>query len=99
MSNNHARKMAEIKIEFLRRTREDIKELERARADTDLRASRELRTLVHRLAGVTGMFGYEAVSELAGSLEDALATNAEGEVEDKLGALIAAVEIMLKNPT
>jgi HPt (histidine-containing phosphotransfer) domain-containing protein len=99
MGNNHARKMAELKIEFLRRTGEDIKQLERAREDADLRKSRELRTLVHRLAGVTGMFGYESVSELAGALEDALATNVEGEVEEKLGALIAAVEVMLKNPT
>lgn len=99
MSNNHARKMAEIKIAFLRRTSEDIKQLERAREDAGLRMSQELRTLVHRLAGVTGMFGYETVSELAGALEDALATNVESEVEDKLGALITAVEVMLKNPT
>jgi HPt (histidine-containing phosphotransfer) domain-containing protein len=95
MSSNHARKMAELKLEFILRTREDIKALRRAREDTALRTSRELKTLVHRLSGVTGMFGYESVSELAATLEDALAANDEGEVEGKLGALIAAVEVML----
>jgi HPt (histidine-containing phosphotransfer) domain-containing protein len=62
-----------------------------------LRASQDLKTLVHRLSGVTGMFGYESVSDLAAELEDALATSNEGQVEGKLGTLIAAVEVMLND--
>jgi len=97
MSSNHARKMAELKLDFLLRTREDIKTLQRACEDAVLRTSQELKTLVHRLSGVTGMFGYESVSELAAELEDALATHNEREVEAKLGALIGAVDVMLND--
>jgi HPt (histidine-containing phosphotransfer) domain-containing protein len=97
MTSNHARKMAELKREFFLRTREDIKVLRRAREDGALRASQDLKTLVHRLSGVTGMFGYESVSDLAAELEDALATSNEGQVEGKLGTLIAAVEVMLND--
>jgi HPt (histidine-containing phosphotransfer) domain-containing protein len=95
MSTTHARKMAELKREFLLRTRDDISELKRAREDAVWRASRELKTLVHRLAGVTGMFGYESVSELAGALEDALGSGDHSRADAKLQALIAAVEAMV----
>lgn len=97
MSSNHARKMAALKLDFLLRTREDVKVLQRARDDASMRASQELKTLVHRLSGVTGMFGYETVSELAAALEDALVTGDPGHVDAKLGALIAAVEVMLSD--
>jgi HPt (histidine-containing phosphotransfer) domain-containing protein len=91
---SHARKMAEIKREFLLRTREDMTVLRRARGDAALWASKELKTLVHRLAGVTGMFGYEDVSALAAALDDVLPA-ADGETAlGKLDALIAALEAM-----
>jgi HPt (histidine-containing phosphotransfer) domain-containing protein len=87
--------MAELKLEFLLRTRDDMKTLQRARDDAALRRSREFRTLVHRLSGVTGMFGYESVSGLSAELEDALTTADETAQTAKLGDLIAAVEVML----
>lgn len=97
MTASHARKMAEIKREFLLRTREDMKLLRRAREDASLCASRELKTLVHRLAGITGMFGYERVSALAADLDDALPAASSSAVKDKLEALIAALDGMFND--
>lgn len=76
---------------------EELKTRWRAVASNDAYALDELLRYVHRLAGSTGMYGYEELARLARSVEHVLKQPSEGGpasvvLEDSVQALITAID-------
>jgi HPt (histidine-containing phosphotransfer) domain-containing protein len=69
--------------------------IERSRQDLDvIRAERDpakLRPVVHRLSGAAGTFGYQALSRVAGEVDDVLVEGGAPS-EAELAGLIAEIE-------
>lgn len=57
--------LAALRVRFLDRCRRDLRRLE------DGVRGEELDLLVHRLAGIAGVFGFPEVSEIAGRIDRA----------------------------
>ena len=79
--------LAELRRRFLARAAEDLEQL---RAAGDLA---EVRSLVHRLSGSAGVFGYAAASEAARVVDDALMAG-EPPPAGAREALVSALEAL-----
>jgi CheY-like chemotaxis protein len=95
-------KLASVGFNFTERLRRDATTLAvfrdklRNGADASF-ASDEFQSFVHKLAGAAGVFGFQAVSTTAASLEDAIVERRAGRgaaktIEANLDALLACVE-------
>jgi HPt (histidine-containing phosphotransfer) domain-containing protein len=83
--------MAALRLRFIGRAREDLSQL-RAYERHGAMNAEDLRALVHRLAGSAGLFGYPAISVLAGAVEDDLIeTGAPASLPDLMHALENAI--------
>lgn len=83
-----------LRRRFLARCGEDLVLVERALVEPALRSDPELRAAVHRLSGAAGTFGYPAVSERAGRIDDGLHAHGVAEGEH-LQALAEALRTIL----
>lgn len=66
------RQLAQISVRYLQRTLMELPQLEAAFADLrsgDTSKLEDIRQLAHKFHGSGGMFGYDAISEEAGRLE------------------------------
>ena len=80
--------METLKARFVARAAEDR---DRLRSCQDTR-SPELRSLVHRLAGSAGLFGFSTISTLAATVDAQLAQGGDGET---LPELLAALDTLV----
>jgi len=95
-------KLATVGCDFVRRMRADAATLailrEKLRSDSNSPIVLEgLQSCVHKLAGAAGIFGFEAVSCTASTLEESIkerrsGRGAPGEAEANLDALLECVE-------
>lgn len=79
-----------LRERFVARAAADLGDLRRWRSDP-VAHQKDLLSLLHRLAGAAGTFGFHRLSEVAAKAEDALVTDAP----DRL-ATIAAVVVELQ---
>ena len=75
-----------LRTQFIDRCRDDLAELSRERVDSEAFA-----TLVHRLAGTAGSFGFPELSAAAGAVDQQI-RNGEGPSATEVEALIRALE-------
>jgi CheY-like chemotaxis protein len=95
-------KLATVGHDFVQRMRSDATTLatfrEKLRSDSDSPHVLDgLQSCVHKLAGAAGIFGFQAVSCTASTLEDAIKVRrsgqgAPGEAEAELDALLECIE-------
>jgi len=82
--------MAALRARFATRTRGDA---ERVVAYAEAGDRGALRELCHAISGTAGMFGFRALGEAAGAVEDAIDAGRSGNELDSLVAqLLAEVE-------
>ncbi len=86
--------MAPLRQRFVARAGEDLAKL-RAHLAGDALSPESLRALVHRLAGSAGLFGFPAISALAGELDLRLAEN--GDAATLPGLVRALEELLVKS--
>ncbi|HEY3812724.1 MAG TPA: Hpt domain-containing protein [Caulobacteraceae bacterium] len=79
-------KFAALRERFLVRTAADLKAIEAALANPATLDAASMRSLVHRLSGAAGTFGFPKLSEAAGAADDAL-MGLGGEVDPALDSL------------
>jgi HPt (histidine-containing phosphotransfer) domain-containing protein len=94
-------KLASAGSEFVQRLRSDAAALaafrERRPGGADEPTAIEsLQACVHKLAGAAGVFGFEAISQAAASLEDAIierraGKDVSGRIEARLDALLECI--------
>jgi HPt (histidine-containing phosphotransfer) domain-containing protein len=70
--NGYDAAMAKLRVRFVARAAEDLLKLRGHQSSVPL-ARNDLHSLVHRLAGSAGLFGFTEISRLAGELDDRLA--------------------------
>lgn len=63
--------MAELRVRFVARAAEDLRKLRDHQRGMPL-SRRDLRALVHRIAGSAGLFGFAEISTLAGRVDERL---------------------------
>jgi len=73
--------MEDLRKGYVASLREAIASLERAFANGD---QKSIRTIAHQTRGVAGMYGYQALAETAGLLEDAIIENEHAEIIQEL---------------
>jgi len=81
--------LAPLRARFVSRCAEDLLVVQAGPAAPDL------RRVVHRIAGAAGMFGYDALGDLAGRIDDR-AHAGEGFAESDLAELSAALEAVTR---
>lgn len=86
--------VAAVRSQFLARCREDVAALQAAMADPAGKGRKTLLITIHQLSGAAGVFGFRAISEMAGELDDALQAGETPEPAD-VQALVDAVKAIL----
>ncbi len=83
--------MAPFRARFVARTKDELPRLAAARANPA--ADAEVRTMVHRIAGLAGTVGYGEISQLAGVVDEAF-NNGRPIPGEAYAALLAALETL-----
>ena len=86
--------METLRRRFIARAEDDLTRLREHRRHQTLERS-ELITIIHRLSGSAGLFGYPEISALAGEVETSLAQNSADETS--LANLLDALEQVMAN--
>lgn len=86
--------MAALKGRFLQRCQADLDRLKLLLADPEMANGEEVRMLVHRFSGAAGTFGYPAISDLAGAIDDDFHDGKPVSLQD-LDALAEAIAAIL----
>ena len=89
------KKFAHLRERFLVRSAADLKAIEAALANPATMDAAALRSLVHRLSGAAGTFGFPKLSEAAGAADDAL-MGLGGDVDPTLDGLHRELRKTLK---
>jgi HPt (histidine-containing phosphotransfer) domain-containing protein len=95
LSTDSADPFGPLRARFLARCREELALVERAIAEPDMGPGPLLRAAVHRLAGAAGTFGFPAVSDRAGRVDDVLHDGNAPRLAD-LEALAEALRAVLR---
>lgn len=82
--------LAPLRARFIERTRGDLEVLRRPDDDPEATAS-----LVHRLSGTAGVFGFAEVSRLAAVVDDEIHAGGPPS-QAALGDLVAALEALVR---
>lgn len=76
---------AGLRRRFQTRCREDLSEVRAWRAGREVSADARMATIVHRMAGVAGSFGFHDLSRFASAIDDRLTLGLAPDPEDLAG--------------
>ena len=81
--------LEELTDDFLKNRKKDIKSIQRALEKEDYQ---NIHTLGHKMKGTGGAYGFDTVSDLGGSLEQAAKDRNSGEISKLVGELADYLE-------
>jgi len=81
--------LEELTDDFLKNRKKDIKSIQRALEKGDYQ---NIRILGHKMKGTGGAYGFDIVSNLGGSLEQAAEDRNSGEIDKLVGELADYLE-------